>query len=198
MSVVEKMLESIVKLAVMTCASDGEILPNENSLVQEWIDQRHEKYSAGLEKALRDARQQLKSQRGISVKQVCRDLAGEAPVSVKYEAMELCLRIAQVDGVGADEEMRFLMSVGKWLDLDYGKFREMRDKILPVSIHETNDIKTLLGLYEDMTPSEVRKHLLKEYQRWNHLTTHQDSKKREQAREMLEIIAKKRSEVRNG
>lgn len=151
-----------------------------------------------LRKTMQDALRQLEAKKGIPIKQVCKDLADNAPVSAKYDAMELCLRIVQVDGVGADDEMRFLMSVGRWLDLDYDKFREMRDKIIPSNIHETVDVDTLLGLHAGMTKDEKLKHLTREYRRWNQLTTHKDPHKREQAQEMLEIIAQKRNEVQGG
>jgi len=189
-------LQLIVRLAMMMCASDGEVHEDEDSLLQEWMESI--RVSPTVAREAKEAALKAIRGTGLNIKKTCEQLDEAVTVSLKYDVLELCLRIAQIDGVGTDDEMRFLMSVGKWLDLDYGKFREMRDKILPVSIHETNDIEALLGLHENMTPSEVRKHLLKEYQRWNQLIIHQDSKKRKQAKEMLEIIAKKRSEVRNG
>jgi len=191
----EDFFGSVIKLAVMACACDGEIRPDENSLLQEWIDGKSADCRPKLQETMINAFKQLDTESGIPIKQVCDDLANNAPVATKYDAIELCLRIAQLDGVGSDEDMRFLMSVGRWLDLDYDRFREMRDKILPISIHVTSDTDTLLGIHAEMTPQEIRKHLLKEYQRWNQLMTHKDRTKREQAKEMLEIIAEKRSEV---
>jgi hypothetical protein len=109
--------------------------------------------------------------------------------------MELCLRIAQSDGTGTDSEMRFLMSVGRWLELDYDEFRKTRDKILPVDLHETVDTDFLLGIHSDMTPDEKKKHLNDEFKRWNGLATHSDSEKKKRAQMMLDIIAKKRVEL---
>jgi len=183
----------IMDLALMTSACDGDIRADEIDVVAEWMEQRNVPDSIFLE--LKTSALSAVTNAGINVKSVCDQLESAASVSLKYDIMELCLRIAQVDGIGAGNEMRFLMSIGKWLSLDHDKFREMRDKILPSSLHETVDVDTLLGLHAGMTKEEKLKHLTREYRRWNQLTGHKDSEKREQANEMLEIIAQKRNEV---
>jgi len=193
---VEDVLMGMITLAVMTCACDGEIHSDENSILQEWIDAKPEKYRLMLRKTMQDALRQLEEKKGIPIKQVCKKLVDNAHVSDKYDALELCLRIVQVDGVGADDEMRFLMSVGRWLGLDYGKFREMRDKIIPVELYDSVDIDFLIGIHLEMTIDEKLKHLTKEYKRWNELTTHSNAKKREQAKQMIEFIANRRGELR--
>ena len=185
----------IMNLALMTSACDGDIRGDEVDLIAEWMEQRNVPDSVFLE--LKTSALSTVKNAGINIKSVCDQLDTSASVPLKYDIMELCLRIAQVDGVGADNEMKFLMSIGKWLDLDYDKFREMRDKILPSSLHETVDVDALLGLHAVMTTDEKLKHLTREYRRWNQLTGHKDPKKREQANEMIDIIGRKRSETKN-
>jgi len=193
----EDVLKLIVKLATLMCACDGEIHEDEQSLLSEWMETkspRNAQLLTTLRKTHADTISEL-SGKGVKLKPLCLQLDQTAETSIKYDAMELCLRIAQTDGTGADAEMRFLMSIGKWMDIDYSKFREMRDKILPISLHKSVDVDALLGLHADMANSEKLKHLTKEFARWNQLATHSDSKKRGQAKEMLEIIARKRSEL---
>ncbi len=196
MYTVEQSLEAVVKLAVMTSACDGEIHPDENLLIHEWIAGKPAVYSHCMNGAFNEAMRVLKGT-GYVLKDSCLDIAKNIHVSLKYDAMELCLHIAQADGVGADDEMRFLMSIGKWLDLDYDKFREMRDKILPSTIHENIDVDTQLGLLPEMSLAEKKKHLREEFKKWNPLSEHKDPEIRKQAKERLDLIGQKRAELKN-
>ena len=198
-----EVLKATVQLAVMMCACDGSVDDCEDSVVDEWIEDRcrllplslGRRLQEDLERAKEDAEEKL-TRKGLSLKKVCDQLHQEEAVAARYDAMELCLRIAQVDGLGAEDEMRFLMSAGRWLDLDYRKFREMRDKILPVDLHDVVDVDSLLGLHPEMTIGEKLKHLTREYKRWNELTIHSNVEKREQAKKMIEFIANRRGELR--
>ncbi len=196
-------LKATVQLAVMTCACDGSIDDCEDSLVEEWIDGKCNRLPSLYGHRLREDLEQTKKSAekgvlgsGLSLKKVCDQLSREDDAAIRYDAMELCLRVAQVDGLGAEDEMRFLMSVGRWLELDYEKFREMRDKILPVELYDSVDVDFLIGLHLEMTVDEKLKHLTREYKRWNELTTHSNAKKREQAKSMIEFIANRRGELR--
>jgi hypothetical protein len=70
----------------------------------------------------------------------------------------------------------------------------MSDKVVPVGIHEVENVDQLLGIRPDMPLDEVRAHLRREYQKWNARVTHADPAIREQADRMLELIARARAE----
>jgi hypothetical protein len=76
------------------------------------------------------------------------------------------------------------------MEVSLERLRSMEEKILPVSMHVGDaDDEGLLGLKSTMSAQEVRKHLNREYRKWNSLAGHSDPKKRDQAREMLARIA---------
>lgn len=190
----EEFLQLLADLAVMMCAADGDVHDDEESILIKWMEFKKVPTSILL-KVKANALQKVRGT-GFNIKQVCERMNKTASVSQKYDALELCLRIAQIDGTGTDAEMRFLMSVGRWLELDYDEFRKMRDKILPVDLHEVVDVDFLLGLHGDMTFDEKMRHLTREFKRWNDLVAHSDREKRHRAQLMLDIIAKKRDELR--
>ncbi|MCK5849369.1 MAG: hypothetical protein KAH23_00535, partial [Kiritimatiellae bacterium] len=92
----EQSLEAVVKLAVMTSACDGEIHSDEDSLIHEWIDGKLPEYSRCMNGAFNEALRVLKG-KGYVLKDSCSDVAENIHISLKYDAMELCLHIAQVD-----------------------------------------------------------------------------------------------------
>jgi hypothetical protein len=190
----DEVLQQLVNLAVMMCICDGEVHDDEESLLDEWMKSKRVPSSIII-RVKADAFAAVRG-KGLNVKQVCVKMSEKASVSQKYDAIELCFRIAQSDGNGTDEEIRFLVSVGRWLELDYDEFRKMRDKILPVDLHEAVDTDFLLGLHGDMNLDEKLRHLTREFKRWNDLVVHSNPEKRRRAQLMVDIIAKKRDELR--
>ena len=71
----------------------------------------------------------------------------------------------------------------------------MMEKIIPVDMHETADIETLLGITSDMSQEKAREHLNKEYAKWNSRVTNSDPKIQSQADQMLRLIAEARTQL---
>ena len=69
----------------------------------------------------------------------------------------------------------------------------MIEKTLPVTIHTAcgND-ENILGIHPDMTAKEAKKVLRQEYQKWNARVASSNPEIRQQAKEMIDLIAKTR------
>lgn len=125
---------------------------------------------------------------------ICKEIVEMVPVAVRYDILELCLRVARANGVVTTEELGLLKNLVSWLEVDMSRFREMMGKILPVSMHEVKDLEFVLGVNPDMGKKETRQQLNKEYRKWNARVTNSDPEIRKQADNMLNFIAKSRSE----
>ena len=79
-----------------------------------------------------------------------------------------------------------------WLDIDADRFRLMMEKILPIDMHEIKDLDTIFGITSDMNNEKARKHLNKEYSKWNSRVTNSDPHIQTQADQMLRLIAEAR------
>ena len=108
----------------------------------------------------------------------------------RYDILELCLKVASADGTAKGVEMDLVSSLADSLGVDRDRFRTMTDKIVPVSIHETEDVNKLLGIDPEWSVDQKKKHLRQENRKWRALATHADQDKKEQARQMQELIAR--------
>ena len=133
----------------------------------------------------------------LSVDNICSEMREVSSRVELYEALELCLKVARADEVASDTELDLLNDLAGKLGVDKDRFRAMTDKILPVAMQEVVDADRLLGLGPDMTESQQREHLRREYKRWNARVTHSDANVRKQAEEMLDLIAKTRNKLGN-
>lgn len=194
-----------VELAFAVCSSDGEINIKEAAVIKDWVKKR-------IEMALDDEQKSLKNllnqaiqksysnfEAGIepSYSSLTQELKKVSTVAQRYEALELGLKVAAADGIAEKAELDLLDKLATFLGVDQDKFRATRDKHLTVTMisDDAVSVDNLLGLKPGMTVSEKKKHLREEYNKWNQLAEHTDPKKREQAKEMLDIIAQKRSEL---
>jgi len=195
-----------LRLAFAVSASDGRPDGRETDVIKAWGQERvqftpetqREQTKTRLNEAIRKAVQMFNEGGLPDIDSICRSLKEVTTVAERYEALELCLHVAKADGVAEQRELELLGQLAGLLEVDQTSFREMKDKHLPVTIMKISrgaDIDQLLGMSVGMSPDEVKKHLRKEFQKWNQLSTHSSAEKREQAKLMLEMIAKKRSEL---
>jgi hypothetical protein len=102
------------------------------------------------------------------------------------------MHVAQANGSVSADETSLLKNMSDWLDIDTDKFRRMMEKILPIDMYEVKDIDTILGITSDMSDEKARKHLNKEYSKWNSRVTNSDPRIQSQADQMLRLIAEAR------
>lgn len=195
-----------LQLAFAVSTSDGRPDEREIGVIKAWGKKRvqlapeaqQEQAKARLNKAIRDVVQMFNDGILPDISSISRSLKEAATVAERYEALELCLHVAKADGVAEQRELDLLGRLARLLDIDQTRFREMKDKHLPVTImniSKGSDIDQLLGITEGLPVEEVKKHLRKEFQKWNQISTHSSAEKREQAKRMLELIARKRVEM---
>jgi tellurite resistance protein len=195
--------ELTVRLAMFVSASDGELDPSEGTVIREWLRKRiaistvdedevireKARFNQYLQSAYEDAEAKT-----IDLREDCHEIAEKAPIGERYDILELCLHVASADGVADKGELRFLNEIATMLSVDMERFRGMQEKALPVAMHaELADVDSLLGITADMTTDAIRKHLNKEYRKWNGRITHSDPAIRDQADEMLTLIAECRN-----
>ena len=130
----------------------------------------------------------------LDLDKCCTELEEKGSAADLYDILELCMHIASADGKAEGVELEIIKDISRKLKLDPNRFREMHDKILPISVHvEEQGREALLGITSEMSTEEIRKHLNSEYRKWNSRVTHSDPKIREQADEMLKVISECRT-----
>ena len=202
--------ELAVKLAVSVSAVDGSFAGTEGAVVQEWIKKRiassaesnREQVKEKLNRAVEVSMDASASADPEDLIHLCNDLIELTPIPAasmgdKYDILELCLKVASADGTAMDVELDLVNSLAESLGVNRDRFRTMTEKILPVSIHETEDVNTILGIDPEWTREEKRKHLRKENRKWRALATHSDPEKQKQASQMQELIAKEMALLEN-
>jgi hypothetical protein len=205
-----------VALAFAVSAADNKLFNCEVELIKNWArknigvsrnacGKRHpaellksanesDKAKHELDEALDEAVTFFRNGNQLDTQNICEEIVEIAPLADRYDTLDLCLRVAQADGVAAVEELNLLKNLASWLEVDKNRFREMMAKILPAGMHEVKDVEVILGVTSDMGKDKTRKHLNKEYSKWNARVTNTDSKIQNQADDMLRLIADTRSE----
>jgi hypothetical protein len=198
-----------VQMAVLISGCEGDHGKAEGQVIKDWINDQISKTPKGgerdaLKTRLNDAIKSVFHITGLNqVRDMLRELSEivveNTETAGRYMVMELLMKVARADGTATNSELKLIDEVGRQIGLDKDKARALRDKILPVTIHEKASSNTsptgedsLLGLDPSMDPQEKLKKLNQEYRKWNSRTEHADPEIRKQAREMVALIARAR------
>jgi len=133
----------------------------------------------------------------LETERICCELVDISSPGDRYEIMNLCLDVAQTDGVASINEVNLLKDLAQGLGLDMEKFRAMMDKKLPARMHSGQNVELMLGINSDMTAEQILSHLNKEYRKWNARVTNPNPQIQSQADDMLELITQTRSKYRS-
>ena len=188
-----------VAIAFAVSAADDKLYNCEIELIKNWarnnidVSQASNKAKDQIEKALKKIAQFFQSGYKVDTDEICREIVEIAPVTERYEILELCLQVAQAKGVATKEEISMLKNLANRLEVDDNRFRTMMEKILPVTIHQVKDMEVILGVRADMGKEETCQHLNKEYRKWHARVTNSDPQVQAQADQMLQFIAEARS-----
>ncbi len=125
---------------------------------------------------------------------LCKKIAALAPMKVRCDILELCLRVAGTDGIIAFEQLVLLKNIANCFEIPREKFRNMLENILPLRMHEIGDMEISLGIASDMDTAEICHQLSKEYRKWNARVTNRNPEIENQAEHMLKLIADLRNE----
>ncbi len=125
---------------------------------------------------------------------LCQHIVRTTPCAQRYDIMNLCLRVMGARNSVNQQELTFIRQLTAWFQLDPEHIRAMIEKVLPIGLFEELDAPTFLGITSDMPQEQVRKHLNREYAKWNARVTHTDADIQNQAEQMLDLIAHTRSQ----
>lgn len=191
-----------VALAFAVSAADGDLHDCEIDLIKNWardniLDSPEEATDQDLprlDKALNKTIAFFRAGNRLDTGGICRELVAIAPIAQRYDILELCLYVARATGSVAVEELSILKDLATCLEVDPERFRVMMQKVLPIDMHQVKDIQTVLGISSDMDKEKVRRHLNKEYSKWNARVTNADPGIQSQADQMLRLIAEARGQ----
>ncbi len=197
-----------LKYAAAVGAVDGSLDEVEKILVRNWMDTRIESLpenlkaetTRSLSRALMVAERLGTSIKPDEIEMLCEDIANEYPLGSfpkgdLYDIVELCMNVAAADGVAGPEELKLVNRIALLLGVDPERVKQLSEKILPVNMHSEKDVNSILGLNLEWTSKQKKKHLREQYREWSARVTHSDVKVRDQADEMLRLIAQKRAEI---
>lgn len=202
----KKFEEVIIKTALLVSDSDNEMDDSEASVIKYWVKTRLTGYNESIRDEnkqrlngyIKDGFSQIKNDE-IDIHSILDEIHDIASDGEKYELYELCLKVASADGKAEQEELDLLDDITDYLDLDRVKLQSMLEKELPINIYtnSVDDEESLIGITSDMDNKQIKKHLVKEYSKWNARVAHKDEKIRKQAKEMTQIIVNLRQKYKN-
>lgn len=192
-----------VRLAVAVAASGGQGNQSQLEVVRHWIDEHIMACQSNtgklvirdlLEGELRATTELIESNKKVDIDSVGREMARTLEIIERYNAIELCLRIASQGDNVSGGQIDVLMRTAELLDIDGEKFRAMAQKILPVRSGQADYTNFILGITYDMTVEEIREQLNDEYCKWNGRVTSRDTTIQDHADQMLALIAQVRND----
>lgn len=202
---IKKIEDVTVKISVHMCGVDGDFDDSETKIIKDWIEKKaknldgsvdHDKKTR-LTEILNETIQDVKERGAEDLLRICDEINEVSSAAYKYEIIDLLIKITSADGVYKKEEQDLINKIASKLEINMERVRSMIDKMIDITTYEGNtDIDSQLGLKDNMTVEEKKKQLREEYRKWNQQAASNDEKIRKQANEMLEIIAKKRAELK--
>lgn len=193
---IQKAKSIAITLGFAVSAADGKLYKCQIDTIKKWAHNNFEytdNDKTKMEKAMDKIVSFFQNGNTLDIRKICWDLVEIAPLPMRYEILELCLKVARSNGTAFKEEIEMLKNLGSWLQVDPLKFHDMVEKHLPVNIHEVEDMEFILGISETMTEDQKRKLITQEYHKWNSRVTNFDDEVKSQADHMLELIAQART-----
>ncbi len=194
-----------LQLGMCIAAADGSIDDNEVAVIKTWgertvnalPDEHQSKRQSALNEALKTATREIRRGESSQLEaDALNVLKGKEELRFQYDAYELCLNVLKADGEAHPEEMAQMTRIAKALDLDETKVRVLTDRHLAnvdfAAGGDANAEDQILGITEDMTGEEIRKHLNKLYKKHQGRTQHDKPDVRKKAKEWLDRIAEAR------
>ncbi len=192
-----------VKIGMAVAMADGYLDDSEGETLKEWIvkaiapyaEEKRESLKNLYNDAMKEAHSLAKNG-NLSLSELTNELNEIAEKSTKYEAIQLCFDVMAADGVVDAEELKVINKVADALELDFDEIEKMRDqKIvgLGACIDSQANIEEILGIETDWSSDQIKRHLRTEFQKWNNrLNTLSEGEERENAQQMLDLIANAR------
>jgi len=202
---IEKIDLLIIKIVIYVAMVDGVLHLNEGNKIKEWAKKRllviPSTNSVEMKKkfnsTIKLAHSEMKNGFNESAFRGYLSEFNELSVIVeKNELFDLLLEVLVSDGVAHERQLQLLNLASDLIDLDYRDIQRIKDdKFLDLDDITDNqaNIEEILGINENMTTSEIRKHLTEMFKLWNSRTgTLNDPEDKDKANQMLDLIARAR------
>jgi len=197
--------EVIIKTLLLISSIDGSMEEEEAKKLKKWANDRMRYFDldrkrtekARYNKYIKEGYFEIKNKE-LNLEKLLVNIDILMDKNEKYEFYVLCLEMVGSDEKAFKEELQLLKKIEKLMNLDEVYCRQQRYKIVPVNMYLGDiDKEPLIGITKSMTLTERKSHLTGEYKKWNVRVGHSDPKIREQAEQMIHIIAELRKEYKN-
>ena len=196
-----------IKIAVAVAAASHGVDEKEIAIIKRWIKQaadnsdeeqrpeRRRKLSAVLRAATLKG-----ADAALSVSKLVDSLQEDGSTAGKMLAIQLSLDVAAADGAAEPEELELIDKIAKKLDVDRDLLVSAREKTLATlasSVGANSEHRyAILGIDPANEREAIRLQLNALYRKWSsRATTLSDPVKRQEAEDMLKLIADARAEL---
>lgn len=200
----QKFEEVMIKIALLVSKSDNQMVSAEADVIKHWVNERLLGYNSDIKDEhkqrfnsyIKEGYSQVKNAE-IDIHSTLDEINEIASVGEKYQLYELCLKVISADSKAEQEELDMLDGITDYLNLDRVKLQSILDEgLIGIDIKPVSKKELLVGVRSNMDKEQIKKHLLKEYSKWNARVAHNDKKIRERAKEMKEIIVELREKYK--
>jgi uncharacterized tellurite resistance protein B-like protein len=200
----QKGRELSIQIAVIVAMADGHLDVTEADVIKKWVlksiaqldaaeqQEMKQQYTVILKTAFRSAREST-----LSFSSLISKLNALDEMRSKIECIELCCEVMSADNVIEPHEIQAILKVGDSLGVDKVKVQSIIDKeVLTMSQSgmtiEEISMEAMLGVDPSWSNAAIRKHLNKEFSKWNGRISTLSGSERDSAQMMLNRIAEAR------
>lgn len=192
-----------LKIGMAVAMADGSLDDTEGMVLKKWVqksiapysDDKRDRLKEVYNSAMKDA-YDAANKGDLVISALTERLNEIGEKTSKYETLELCFEVMAADGVADTEEIILIRKVAEALNLDMDEVDKMRDQQivgLDTSASGHANIEVILGIEQNWSNDDIKRHLRKEFQKWNNrLNTLNEGEERQNAQLMLERIAEAR------
>jgi tellurite resistance protein len=188
-----------IQIAMGLSFSDGSFDKEEGKIIKEWAkkninlypEENREGLKAKFNDIFKESYEKAKSDE-IDIDSSIERLRQIGDNKSKHDVLELCHSVMAADGEIDSKEVEFIDQIAKKLDINADALSKMKDSLI-LSFSDTSSLENILGIDTTWTQEEIKKHLRKEFQKWNNrINTLPEGTERDRAQSMLDNIAEAR------
>lgn len=189
-----------VTVAFSVIGADGKFSKDAIALIKQWAKQNiggpqtSGKNHKDLERALNKTISLLRGGSTIYTDKVCRELVKIASQPILIDTVEFCLLVARAGGKISGRKLKLLKQIAEMLMIEKNTFLVMVQKFLSLETCEVQDEELFLGMHGGMSREETRRLLNDQYKKWSSRVTNFNPQIRNQAENMLRLIAQTRNQ----
>lgn len=197
----KKIKKHSINMAMYAASIDGEITKEEADIIKGWIISNFkasELENNNIHDIISESLEEIKKMSKESyIKNIYNEINSIATNRDKHDMLELVLSVTAGDSKFDKDEENLLEDICNNLEINRKIYNKMTSKIVSVNIREDlNNVNKMFGIHDDMSYEEKNKILKREYRKWNSRVNHSDKKMRDQAENMLKLIAEEKKKIR--